>query len=425
MNERQMQFRVGVVMLATMIIGTILATLNGPIPRDLLPWGVHAYRIAIELPQAPGVGLNTPVRKNGLLIGRVSEIEDLDNGVIVKVDIDGDRRLLTSHVPHVRTSVLGDATIDFVSEPTAAPPQQLTDGARIPGVVDPNPFDSIAKLGDLQDDVQQTMQALARAGNEVADVAARVDEAFGSETEEGRIKRLLDTTERAMLQLGNAAAAFNDILGENLLDEPATQVVPPANRRIPPATQGVPRTNQGAMPSTRIAASLANFQQPDQAEIVIQVPTTRDRLKQALNELPDAVRDFRVTMQELRVVLDSANKNFRDLEGFTQPLGQNGPRIVNSILETTEGLDRMVEELNVFSRALSSREGTLGQLIHDRQVYENLNRLIHNANQVVLQVNDITLRLRPVVNDARIFMDKVAREPGRVVTGGLNPSPIK
>jgi phospholipid/cholesterol/gamma-HCH transport system substrate-binding protein len=405
-------------MLATMIIGTILATLNGPIPRDLLPWGVRSYRIAIELPQAPGVGLNTPVRKNGLLIGRVTEIEDLDNGVIAKVDIDGDRRLLTSHVPHVRTSVLGDATIDFVSEPTAEPPQQLSGGAKIAGVVDPNPFDSIAKLGDLQDDVQQTMQALARAGNEVADVAARVDEAFGSETEEGRIKRLLDTTERAMSQLGDAAAAFNEILGENLLDEPATQ-------SAPPTTQGIPPANQGARPSASIAASLANFQQPDQAEVVIQVPTTRDRLKQALNELPDAVRDFRVTMQEFRVVLDSANKNFRDLEGFTQPLGQNGPRIVNSILETTDGLDRMVEELNVFTQALSSREGTLGQLIHDRQVYENLNRLLHNANQVVLQVNDITLRLRPVVNDARIFMDKVAREPGRVVTGGLNPSPIK
>jgi phospholipid/cholesterol/gamma-HCH transport system substrate-binding protein len=261
MNERQMQFRVGVIMLATIIIGTILATLNGPVPRDLLPWGQKSYEIAIELPQAPGVGLNTPVRKNGLLIGRVSEIEDLDNGVVVRVDIDGDRRLLTSHVPHVRTSVLGDATVDFVSEPTAAPPQPLTDGARIPGVVDPNPFDSIAKLGDLQDDIQLTMQAMARAGTEVADVAQRVNEAFGSETEEGRIKRLLDTTERAMLEVGNAAAAFNDILGDNLLDEPVPQ---------------------GSRPSNGTAASMVKFQQP---EVVIQVPqTTRDRLKQALNE---------------------------------------------------------------------------------------------------------------------------------------------
>jgi phospholipid/cholesterol/gamma-HCH transport system substrate-binding protein len=402
MNERQMQFRVGVIMLATLIIGTILATLNGPVPRDLLPWGQDSYKIAIELPQAPGVGLNTPVRKNGLLIGRVSAIDDLDDGVVVRVDIDGDRRLLTSHVPHVRTSVLGDATIDFVSQPSAVPPQPLIDGARIPGVVDPNPFDSIAKLGDLQDDIQQTMQAMTRAGTEVADVAQRVNEAFGSETEEGRIKRLLDTTERAMLEVGNAAAAFNEILGDNLLDEPVPQ---------------------GSRPTNGTAASMVKFQQP---EVVIQVPqTTRDRLKQALNELPDAVREARVTMQEFRVVLESANKNFKNLEGVTEPLGQRGEQIANSIVDAVEGLDKLVEEFSVLSQALNSREGTLGQLIHNEQLYENLNRLVHNANQVVLQVNDLTLRMRPVVNDARIFMDKVAREPGRVVTGGLNPSPIK
>jgi phospholipid/cholesterol/gamma-HCH transport system substrate-binding protein len=401
MNERQMQFRVGVIVLATMIIGSILATLNGPVPRDLLPWGLGSYRIAIELPQAPGVGVNTPVRKNGLLIGRVSEIDDLDDGVIARVDIDGDRRLLTNHVPHVRTSVLGDATIDFVTEPAAGPPQQLANGATIPGVVDPNPFDAISKLGDLQDDIQQTMQALARAGNEVANVAQRVDEAFGSETEEGRIKRLLDTTERAMTQVGDAAAAFNEILGDNPLDDPVPQ---------------------GAHPSNGAAASLVKFQQP---EVVIRVPTTRDRLKEALNELPDAVHEARITMQEFRVVLESANKNFRNLEGFTEPLGQRGNQIANSIVETAEGLDKLVEEFTVLSQSLNSREGTLGQLIHNQQLYENLNRLVHNANQVVVQVNDITLRLRPVVNDARIFMDKVAREPGRVVTGGLNPSPIK
>ncbi len=413
-----MQFAVGLVVFATMIIGGLLATLNGPMPSEWLPFGRATYEIAIQLPQAPGVDLNTPVRKNGLLIGRVAEIEDRDIGVVLHVDIEGDRRLLTSHVPHLRTTVLGDATIDFVSEPTNVPPEPLEDGAVIQGFVDANPFDSIAKLGDLQDDVQQTMQALARAGNEVADVAQRIDSAFGSETEEGRVNRLLDATERAMNELGNAAAAFNDILGENILDEPATQ-------GIPPATQGTPPTMQGSRPAASIAASLVNFQEPNQAEVVIQVPTTRDRLKQALNELPDAVRDFRVTMQEFRVVLDSANKNFQSLEQFTEPLGQNGDRIVNSILETTEGLDRMVEELNVFTQALSSREGTLGQLIHDRQVYENLNRLIYNANQVVCQVNELTVKLRPVVNDARVFMDKVAREPGRVITGGLNPSPVK
>ena len=67
MNERQMQFRVGVVVFATMIIGGVLATLNGPLPTGWLPWGRRRTRSAFELPQAPGVGPNTPVRKNGTL----------------------------------------------------------------------------------------------------------------------------------------------------------------------------------------------------------------------------------------------------------------------------------------------------------------------------------------------------------------------
>src|SRR5687768_3101546 len=99
MNERQMQFRVGVVVFATMIVGALLATLNGPVPTDWLP-GQESYQVGIRLPEAPGVGPNTPVRKNGLLIGRVDSIEDLDNGVVLYVKIEGDRRLLTNHVPH-------------------------------------------------------------------------------------------------------------------------------------------------------------------------------------------------------------------------------------------------------------------------------------------------------------------------------------
>ena len=79
----------------------------------------------------------------------------------------------------------------------------------------------------------------------------------------------------------------------------------------------------------------------------------------------------------------------------------------------------------MLTQALNNREGTIGQLIHDPQLYENLNRLMCNANQVFVQVNELTLRLRPVVDDARVFTDKVAREPGRIITGGLNPSPIK
>jgi phospholipid/cholesterol/gamma-HCH transport system substrate-binding protein len=420
MNERQMQFRVGVVMFATLIIGALLATLNGPVPTEWLPWGRQTFHIAIQLPQAPGVGPNTPVRKNGLLIGRVATIDDLDNGVILHVNIEGDRRLLTSHVPHVRTSVLGDATIDFVTEPTDAPPQPLADGATIQGVVDPNPFDAIAKLGDLQDDIQQTMNALTRAGNEVADLAQRVDDAFGTETEEGRVKRLLDTTEVAMAQFGRTMGALNEILGDEPIVAQTSDLGGPPNGQQLLNRQPLPNGQQPILEQVP-----TNGQPPTNVQPPADGQQMRQRIRQGLNEFPDAIRELRITMDQFRVVLESANRNFRNLEGFTEPLGRRGEEIATSIVDAVDGLDRLVEEFTVLSQALNSREGSLGQLIHNPQLYENLNRLVHNANQVIVQINDLTLRLRPIVNDARVFMDKVAREPGRVVTGGLSPSLVK
>ena len=172
MNERQMQFRVGVVVFATMIVGGLLATLYDPLPTGWLPWGQSTYRIGIEVPQAPGVGPNSPVRKNGILIGRVNAIEDKGDGVVLHTDVETDRPLLTNQVPHIRTSVLGDATIDFVTTPTNVPPQPLADGAVIPGVVDPQPLDALAKLGDLQQDFADASRALEGAGDEVAESGA-------------------------------------------------------------------------------------------------------------------------------------------------------------------------------------------------------------------------------------------------------------
>jgi ABC-type transporter Mla subunit MlaD len=399
MNERQMQFRVGVVMFATMIIGGLLATLNSPLPTGWLT-GRGTYDIKIELQEAPGIGPGTPVRKSGLLVGKVHTIVDLDDRIVVHARIDAGRRLFPQYACQVRTTVLGDATIDFVASPVPPGAVPLADGATVTGIVVGNPLDTFV---NLEDDLQITIKALGEAGTQVANLAKRIDTAFGDETQEGRVDRLLKTTERAMQEVGDAAAAFNDILGEEVVtSEPSTRLDSPR----------------------RPAAALANFQQ-QQPTVVVELPTTRDRLKQALNDLPDAVNEFRATMRQFDEVLESADRNFTNLESFTAPLGRNGEQIANSIVQAVEGLDRLVEEFTVLSQSLNNRGGTLGQLIHNPQAYQNLDRLIRNANQVVLRANYLMVELKPVIEDAGIFMDKVAREPGRLVTGGLNPSPIK
>ncbi len=240
MNERQMQFRVGVVVFATMIVGGLLASLNGPLPTGWLPWGAAKYQIGIQVPEAPGVDTNTPVRKNGILIGRVKSIEDKDGGVLLKADIDGNRPLYADFEPHIRTSMLGDATIDFLSRPPAPGAQPVADGTIFRGFVDPNPFDSLSKLGDLKEEFRKASESLATAGDEVSKLAKRVNSALGDETGEtpGRVTRLLDSTEVAMTQFAATMKSFNEIIGDVPLAGPQPGVAQPpgAAARRRPAT---------------------------------------------------------------------------------------------------------------------------------------------------------------------------------------------
>jgi phospholipid/cholesterol/gamma-HCH transport system substrate-binding protein len=410
MNERQMQFRVGVVVFATMIVGGLLASLNAPLPMGWLPWGHPKYQIGIEVPQAPGVDTNTPVRKNGILIGRVKSIEDKDGGVLLKADIDGNRPLFTDFEPHIRTTVLGDATIDFLSKRPAPGAQPVASGTIFRGRVDPNPFDSLGQLGDLKDEFGAASRSLAQAGDEVSKLAGRVNSALGEDggpDSQGRVKRLLDTTERAMNQFAQTMQSVNDIICDEPVGVPGPGGVP---SNVQPPYRNPPPTNGTQPPG--VQPSVGGQQM-------------RQRIRQGLNEFPDAVHEFRATMSDSRVVLQSAEKNFKNLEGFTDALGQRGPDVADAVLKAVQGLDARVKDLGEVARALNNRTGSVGKFINDPQFYDNLSVLMFNANKVLGSIDEMTLYLKPVLVNARIFLDKVATEPGRLISGAVNPSVVK
>jgi phospholipid/cholesterol/gamma-HCH transport system substrate-binding protein len=149
-------------------------------------------------------------------------------------------------------------------------------------------------------------------------------------------------------------------------------------------------------------------------------------------ELMSAIREARVTMNDVRDVAKSVqepiaaiDRNLKNLEGLTEPLGRNGEQVATSLIDGLNGLARIVEDVTVLVDALNSRNGTIGRLIHDPAVYDNLNRLLCNSNQVVLRINDLTLKLRPIVDDVRAFTYKIGVEPGRFISGAVNPSMLK
>jgi hypothetical protein len=115
---------------------------------------------------------------------------------------------------------------------------------------------------------------------------------------------------------------------------------------------------------------------------------------------------------------DRAEANLANLENFTRPLGERGPQLVDNLDGSLANINELLEQLVAFSDNLNNREGTLGRLLNDDEMYLRLERTLINAE-------DITSRIKPILDDVRIFSDKIARDPRQLgLKGALDQRPL-
>ncbi len=77
----------------------------------------------------------------------------------------------------------------------------------------------------------------------------------------------------------------------------------------------------------------------------------------------------------------------------------------------------MLQQLVHFLDGINQRQGTLGKLVYDDEVYWKIQNAVEN-------IEDVTRRLRPIINDVRIFTDKISRDPSQLgVRGALERRP--
>jgi len=361
MNERGMQFRVGVVVLATLII-TVFLILTFSDSEGILK---RQRRYYVVFDRAPGLIVGTPVRKSGILVGRASEFEFTQDGqVLVTVRIDEDIEIRKSDRVSLTSTLLGDAQVEFRPE-GRDPDEMAPPDHRFQGEVQPDP---LRLLAEMQGNVKQTIDAVGSASEGIDRLARRVDNMLG--TNQDQFRRIIDKSEATLDEfsktaksIDGAASAFSDLLGD---------------------------------------------------------PEMRTHLRDSLKDMPKLLRETRETVASIHEAAASARKNLRQLEGFTRPLGESGERIVGDVQTTVSDLSALVTQLRAFSETLNSSNGTLGQLVNNPDLYQNLNRAAQNIQQA-------SRRLEPIINDVRIFTDKIARDPGRIgVSGAIQRrAPIK
>lgn len=415
MNERRLQIWVGVVVVGCLVLlGVLLVQFAGQEAVFR-----RTKQILVHFPEAPGVSPNTPVRKSGILIGRVSRVRLAEEvpeyadwgGVIVTLEIDFDRKIFTDEVCIIRRTLLGDAVLEFVRRSPVAqnngPPHAGETGAHqdggasvVPGVSTPNQANESAQLqpvslqrqevlpggpplrgrvladpmevvATLQEDLASAAQGVRRASDEIAKFVNRVNELLAKDEGLARLKdRLEDLAERTRLALDSfqqLASNINEIAGD---------------------------------------------------------PELRQQLRRAVAEFGPTLQEAKATLAQVRETFDeveqataSARVNLDNLRQMTQTLGERGPVLTAKLESTLDNLNRLSDQLAEFSARLADRRTSLGKLTSDSELYDNLNEL-------VLQVDQLSRQLQPVVRDLRVFSDRIARNPELLgVRGALERSP--
>ncbi len=112
----------------------------------------------------------------------------------------------------------------------------------------------------------------------------------------------------------------------------------------------------------------------------------------------------RSTLASFEGVGRAAEDTMKNVAEFTEPLGENGDKIVEDALRTLNNLDALLADVRQVAAKVNSSQGTIKRLLEDDQLYFSFVRTLEN-------VELLTRRVQPIVEDVRIFSDKVARDP--------------
>ena len=379
MDENILKLRVGIFVVLAMIILGILIFLNSE------GWN-RQYTIYIKPISAPGVTKGTPIRKNGILIGRVTSVDTQDDHVLLGLSVNEKERVYANEIASIGSeSLFGDAVVEILPKPKAERGDPVGASHVLDRVaVKRNPMEIVDVALNLEAEITETLAAVRKAsaavestGNGISGLTTTVQEAL--DDPESDFKKLLvefrGVSKKAQVALDNFNRIFenvNEIVGDEEL---------------------------------------------------------KGEIRRSVGKLPDIFDDIRKTIIETRKTIATfksvpgkVNKNLDNLVVFTDALKKDGPEVLSQVRASLENVDGLVSQIKQFTQSLSKlqdSDGTINKLLNDTEIYDNILETAEN-------VRDLSARLEPMVDDLRSFSDAIARDPGVIgVRGALDRRPAK
>ena len=313
MTERQLQFRVGLVVIVAAACAAAMVFQFG----EFQSLWQRPVTVAVHFSSAAGVQPGGPVEMNGVTVGRVREvsIDRRRGGVRVVIDLERRFRICTDASPSLARSLFGDTTVEFTAGGRGRP---LRSGDLLRGETPVDPMQLVARLDEQ---LRTTMTSLESTSQQWSQVAENINGLVG-----GRRGEL----ERAFSQSADALQQFSVTMQTaNSLFSSANQVL------------GDPRQQQN--------------------------------LRKSLDALPTLVGETESTLKAVRKTVLTVNSNLENLQGVTDPLAARGGSIVGRLDKTLGNMESLTRDLSRFARVVNTPDGSLERLAKDPSLYRNLN----------------------------------------------------
>lgn len=395
MDEQGYRFGVGVLVVASLVIAVILILFFGAAPNFF----VERYTVTIRFDAAPGVGPDTPVRKNGVQIGRVKSVQLLDEeGVDLTLELDSKFKVRARELPQIGKGSLitGDAVVEFVPPSQDSLVERFDGSAGSPrdalldenemllastpikdgdffrgGRVAADPFDALL---NMQEGFGTTLTAIETAGNQVSALALDV-------------RKLIGSSDGAMQDLARKADATIDNFNRTL------------------------NSIEGVFNDPSIKLSLDT--------LAARLPELVDEAEAVMRQTGATLAAFEDTGRAAEETVRGVTQTVQHINQITAPLGRNGEKLVGDAVRTLDNLNLLLVDLRGVAARFNDGQGTVAKLMDDPQLYYTLINTLEN-------VETLTRKLEPIVDDARVFTDKVARQPSSIIDlrGAITGRPL-
>ncbi|MCI0703235.1 MAG: MlaD family protein [Planctomycetia bacterium] len=412
-------------------------------------------RYTILFPEAPGIGPGTPIRKSGVRIGQVTEL-DLDpvSGQ-VRVRITVDRKYLPrkSEEAHITRGLLsGDTAVDFLPKLDAAgQPLPREDewppGSEIPGVPPITPRSLLNPAASALVNAQESLDRITRAFAKLEAVAPRLEAAADEAT--GMFKDV-----RGFIpELRKTNAQIQNLIGTDTTRPPGPNGVvqagfvtaqPPepgepnlkalirdaqeALRSIKPAVDDIRLAIRRIEPD--VVATVNGAKQAMESINDVLSPDNRKQFAELLKNMNSVATTIVKFSTALATLLDQAEKMLKNVDGrvtdiglivgdiraVTKPLATRAEAIVKSVADAADDLGKTLADARLILATFARENGTIQKLLSDPAVYRNLDDAAGSLARILA-------RAEKIARDLEVFADKVARRPELIGIGGaLRPS---